>query len=77
LAAGAAHFLGAGAQHFFGAGAQQVLGAGAQQPSSFLSQLSRPASALFALMTQTIKAAVKLVHFIPVSPRTQPRDTRE
>jgi len=69
---GAQQVLGAGLQQVFGAGLQQVLGAGlqqllgaeSQQPLFLLRKLNSPASALEALTEQTIKAAVKLIHFI-------------
>ena len=61
--------VGSGAQQV-GSGAQQE-GSGAQQVGSQLEQLSclkkpnSPASAEFALILQTIMAAVKVNHFIP------------
>jgi hypothetical protein len=61
--AGAQHF-GAGAQHF-GAGAQH-LGAGAQQSSwPWPNRPNRPASALLLPAQQIIKAADRVIHFIP------------
>lgn len=72
LGFGAQHF-GAGAQHFgagathFGAGAQHFAGGGAQQSSWPWPNRppNRPASALLLPRQQIIKAADRVIHFIP------------
>jgi hypothetical protein len=60
---------GAGAAQIGAAAGAQQAGAGAQQPWPFFMKLNRPASALFVLTQQTIKAAVKVIHFISGSPK--------